>query len=180
MPDEAKLRSTPEGLVPEGDGWFVVGARESRWYHSEGRSAICDFEGEIPFSQIGINLSVLGQGESMGMYHWEADQEDFLVLDGEPVLIIEGTERRLQRWDFVHCPPGTRHIIVGAGPEPCVVLGLGARDRSTGPDWGGYTVEPLAARYGASVETETADAAEAYAGLNRRRPARYQDGWLPD
>ena len=31
------------------------------------------------------------------MYHWEADQEDFLVLAGEPLLIVEGEERALRR-----------------------------------------------------------------------------------
>ena len=74
------------------------------------------------------------------MYHWEADQEDFLVLDGEALLLVEGEERPLRRWDFVHCPPETDHCIVGAGKRRCVVLGLGARERSAGdrPGWGGF------------------------------------------
>ena len=62
------------------------------------------------------------------MYHWEADQEDFLVLAGEALLIVEGEERPLRRWDFVHCPAGTRHVIVGAGDGPCVVVAVGARE----------------------------------------------------
>ena len=37
------------------------------------------------------------------------------MLSGEPLLIIEGEERPLRQWDFVHCPAATRHIIVGAG-----------------------------------------------------------------
>ena len=49
------------------------------------------------------------------MYHWEADQEDFLVARGEALLIVEGEERPLAQWDFVHCPPNTKHNIVGAG-----------------------------------------------------------------
>ncbi len=179
MVPEARLQSTPDGLVPESDGWFVMNARAARWFHAEGRSSICEFQGETPFPQIGINLSVLRSGESMGMYHWEADQEDFLVLDGEAVLIIEGTERRLARWDFVHCPGGTSHIIVGAGDRPCVVLAVGARERSTGPEWGAYPVDPVAARRGVSVEVETTDAGEAYGGLTRRRSAPYAAGWLP-
>ncbi len=180
MVPEASLQSAPEGLIPEGEGWFVVNARSARWWHAEGRSSICDFEGEKPFPQIGINLSVLRPGEAMGMYHWEADQEDFLVLDGEALLIIEGTERRLARWDFVHCPPETSHIIIGAGDRPCVVLAVGARERSTGETWGSYPVDATAARHGVSVAVETSDASEAYAGLTRRRPAIYSDGWLPD
>ena len=35
MADEAELTDTGHGLVPEGDGWFVVNAREaSWWYHA--------------------------------------------------------------------------------------------------------------------------------------------------
>ena len=115
------------------------------------------------------------------MYHWEADQEDFLVLAGEALLIIEGEERPLRQWDFVHCPPETKHVIVGRGRRPCVVVAVGARDRSTGPDWGGYTVDEAALRHGAGVEEETT---EREAGLRaaspKRTPAPYRDGWLPD
>ena len=50
---------------------------------------------------------MLGPGEPIGMYHWEADQEDFLVLSGEALLFVEGEERPLRQWDFVHCPPQT-------------------------------------------------------------------------
>jgi uncharacterized cupin superfamily protein len=179
MIPESQLEQTETGLVPKGDGWFVVNAREARWYTAPGRSAVCAFEGEPEFSQLGINLSVLAPGESLGMYHWEADQEDFLVLAGEALLIVEGSERALRPWDFVHCPAHTNHIIVGAGNGPSVVLAVGARDRSIGTDWGGYPVDATALRHGAGVEQETTDPAQAYAPLPRRKPARYRDGWLP-
>jgi uncharacterized membrane protein len=43
------------------------------------KSTPCEFEGyakgEPDFHQLGINLSVLRLGESMGMYRWEAGQE---------------------------------------------------------------------------------------------------------
>ncbi|MGI8885356.1 MAG: hypothetical protein ACR2G9_00340, partial [Gaiellaceae bacterium] len=87
MVPEAHLESTEHGLVPEGEGWFVLNAREASWFHGPGRSAICELEGEADFSQLGINLSVLDPGVPMAMYHWEADQEDFLVLSGEALLI---------------------------------------------------------------------------------------------
>lgn len=95
----------PHGLVPDGGGWFVLNARAASWRHAEGRTALTSFEGETPFAQIGINLSVLGPGEAMGMYRREADQEDFLVLAGEPIAIVAGEERALRPWDLVHCPP---------------------------------------------------------------------------
>jgi uncharacterized cupin superfamily protein len=179
MVPESEIEQTETGLVPKGDGWFVVNAREARWRRAPGRSAVCDFEGEPEFPQLGINLSVLAPGESLGMYHWEADQEDFLVLAGEALLIVEGSERPLRQWDFVHCPAGTNHIIVGAGAGPSIVLAVGARDRSTGPGWGAYTVDEAALRHGAGVEEATTDAAQAYAPFPRRKPARYREGWLP-
>jgi uncharacterized cupin superfamily protein len=116
----------------------------------------------------------------MAMFHREADQEDFLVLAGEALAIVEGEERPLRRWDLVHCPPGTNHVIVGAGAGPCVVLAVGARDRSTGPEWGAYTVDQVALRHGAGVERETTDPREAYARFPAGKLTRYRDGWLPD
>jgi uncharacterized cupin superfamily protein len=180
MVPEARLESTEHGLVPKGDGWFVLNARESRWLHGPGRSAICDFEGDQDFAQLGINLSVLAPGQPMAMYHWEADQEDFLVLAGEALLIVEGGERPLRQWDFVHCPAGTKHVIVGAGEAPCLVLAVGACDHSTGPDWGGYSVDEAALRYDAGVDQETTDAKQAYARFTKREPTRYREGWLPE
>jgi uncharacterized cupin superfamily protein len=179
MVPEAPLERTDEGLVPKGDGWFVLNAREARWWSVEGRSAICDFEGETDFPQLGVNIGVLGPGQPMAMYHWEADQEDFLVVAGEAILIVEGEERPLRAWDFVHCPPGTKHVLVGAGDGPCVVVSIGAREHQNAPDWGGYTADEAARRHGASVETDTTDAAEAYAGLTHRQRQAYGD-WLPE
>ena len=110
----------------------------------------------------------------------KADQEDFLVLSGEALLIVEGEERPLRQWDLVHCPPGTKHVIVGAGEAPCLVLAVGARDRSTGPDWGGYSVDEAALRHGAGVEQETSDEKQAYSRFPKREPTRYREGWLPE
>ena len=180
MTDETRLTPTEHGLVPEGDGWFVVNAREARWFHAEGRSALCFFERENEFKQLGVNICVLGPGQPMAMYHWEADQEDFLVVAGEALLIVEGEERPLRAWDFVHCPPGTNHVIVGAGEGPAVVVSVGARDRSVdSPEWGGYTVDEAALRHGAGVEVATTEPKEAYARFEPRQPTRYRDGWLP-
>ena len=179
MVPEARLDPTEHGLVPKGEGWFVLNAREARWRQARGRGAICDLEGEPEFPQLGIHIFVLGPGEPMSMYHWEADQEDFLVLAGEAMLVVEGEERSLRQWDFVHCPPGTKHVIVGSGESQCLVLAVGARDRSAGPEWGAYTVDQAARRHGASVERETTDPDEAYATVPQRQPRRYCDGWIP-
>jgi uncharacterized cupin superfamily protein len=180
MVPEAPLEPTENGLVPKGEGWFVLNARDAAWRVAEGRGAYGSFEGEPEFDQVGIHLVALAPGEAMAMYHWEADQEDFLVLAGEALLIVEGEERPLRQWDFVHCPPETKHVIVGAGETSCLVLAVGARDRSTGPDWGGYTVDEAAQRHGAGVERDTTDPKEAYAPVPHRKPAPYREGWLPE
>ena len=180
MVPEAPLEHTEVGLVPAGEGWFVLNATEARWRHREGRGESLPFEGRTEFPQIGITLYVLGPGEPIGMYHWEADQEDFLVLSGQGLLLVEGEERPLRQWDFVHCPAGTKHIIVGGGEAPCVVLAVGARQHQrTAADWGGYTVDEVALRHGAGVEQETNDVDQAYARFPDPVPTRYQHGWLP-
>ena len=185
MVPESELVATEHGRVPKGQGWFILNAREAQWWERKGRGVLCEFEGAgfagaADFLQVGINLTVLAPGEPMAMYHRENDQEDFLVLAGEALAIVEGEERPMRRWDFLHCPPGTNHVIVGAGQEPCLVLGVGARDRSAGTDWGAYTVDAAAQRHGAGVERETTDAKEAYARFPRSGLTRYRDGWLPE
>jgi uncharacterized cupin superfamily protein len=180
MIPEAPLEQTEHGVVPKGEGWFVMNARDAAWRAVEGRGAVCDFEGDFEFPQLGINPFVLGPGEPMSMYHWEADQEDFLIVAGEGLLIVEGEERPLRQWDLVHCPPDTKHTILGAGDGPCVVIAVGSRQHIESPDWGGYTVDEVALRRGAGVERETNEPSEAYAPVPKREPTRYRDGWLPE
>jgi uncharacterized cupin superfamily protein len=148
-----------ENGVPQSAGWFVVNARESRWLHNE-LGGYCGFEGEgeAAFDELGFNLNVLLPGEPMAMYHEEPGQENFLVLRGECLLIVEGEERALARWDFFHCPPRTKHVIVGAGTEPAVVLAVGARKGQAT-----YPFDETAVRHGAGAERATDSAAEAYA-----------------
>jgi uncharacterized cupin superfamily protein len=180
---EAGLEQTEHGLVPTGDGWFVLNMRDAEWRHADGRGAVCvmldDFEGERRSAQLGVNAFALQPGEPMAMYHWEADQEGLLVVSGEATLIVEGQERPLRAWDFVHCPPKTRHVIVGAGRGPCLVIAVGARKRSIEPDSLGFPVDDAAKRHGASVEADTLDGGVAYARVPPRVPARFRDGWLP-
>jgi uncharacterized cupin superfamily protein len=120
---------------------------------------------------------VLEPGQPIGMYHREAHQEDFLVLAGECVLLVDGQERKLGAWDFVHCPPGTNHMIVGTGSGSSIVLAVGARGGRTGLV---YPVEPLAIERGAGVEREVTKPEEAYADLAAWSRCRYREGSLPD
>ena len=186
MVPESEIEETEAGLAPVGGGWFVLNAREGRWRHRPERGESLSFTGqtddecETHFRQVGVNLFVLGPGEPIGMYHWEADQEDFLVLSGAALLIVEGQERPLRQWDFVHCPPETRHIILGAGEGPCAVLAIGAREHiDEDCNGGAYTVDEVALRHGAGVDEETSDATVAYARVPKSEPIRYRDDWLP-
>jgi uncharacterized cupin superfamily protein len=150
------------------DTWFVTSVRAADWLTSEGgelpaTGSECGFEGD----QLGVRIHVLPPGEPNGFYHAESAQEAFLVLHGECLLVVEGEERRLRQWDFFHSPPGTEHIFIGAGDEPCVIFMVGARPE----EWTvRFPVSELAAQYGASAEREVTSPREAYAG--RIEPSR--------
>jgi uncharacterized cupin superfamily protein len=174
---EARLEQLPEGLGAESPGWFVLNARDARWWERQGLGRWCDLEGDGDFEQLGIRIAVLEPGRPAGMYHGEAGQEDFLVLAGECILVIEGEERRLEQWDFVHCPPWTNHVFVGAGDGPCVIVTVGAR--TAGHELI-YPVSEAAAKRGASVDAETPSPREAYAPYPREPLFQpYREGDLP-
>jgi uncharacterized cupin superfamily protein len=154
--------------------WFVVNVRDAHWRTHETFGASCRFETpETPFEQLGINIRVLQPGEPNCLYHSESLQEDFLVLAGECLLLVDGEERPLEAWDFVHSPPGTEHVFVGAGDGPCAILMAGARSEDERLL---YPVSEVAARHGASAERETTSPEEAYASFARPAEGR-PDGW---
>jgi uncharacterized cupin superfamily protein len=173
---EARLEQTHAGLVPSDDGWFVLNATAAPWWHVEGFGASCSFEGAAEFAEYGMNVHVIWPGEPNGMYHHESVQEDFLVVAGECLLLIEGEERPLKAWDFVHCPAGTEHIFIGAGTGPCVIVMVGSRAEHTILL---YPVSELAQRHGAGVEEETTVPREAYARFPKGGPGPAPDGVLP-
>ncbi len=176
MVNEAALQAKEAGLVPHGDGWFVLNAREALWEENREYGRSTTFEGEPRFPGFGINLNVLAPGQPLCMYHREDEQEGFLVLSGEALLLVEEQERPLRPWDFVHCPTGTNHVLVGAGEGPCVILAVGTR---TGGDVV-YPVSELAQRYAAGVRRETHVPKEAYAEISDPVAVPYREGDLPD
>jgi uncharacterized cupin superfamily protein len=176
MIPEAPLADTGGGRVPQGEGWFVLNARDAVWHEVAGLGAAATFEGDARFSQFGVNIHVLRPGEPNAMYHAEEDQEDFLVLFGECLLLVEGAERPLRAWDFVHCPPWTEHVFVGAGDGPCGILMVGGR-ASKGLR---YPVSDVALRHGAGVAEETDSAKVAYARFQESHDRRYREGDLPE
>ncbi len=181
MAEEAPLEQVESGLAPVKEGWFVVNARDAAWLVSDAFGSRCVFEGDVPvlrgrpelgvhrFEDVGFTLAVIAPGQPSSLYHAESNQEDFLVLAGECVLIVEGQERGLRAWDFVHCPPGTEHVFVGAGTGPCVIFMTGGRTREKEIR---YPASEPARRRGAGVETETGSPAEAYAAYPHWRLGR--------
>ncbi len=185
MPDEAPLVDSGAGLVPQGDGWFVVNVADAPWLRNDYFGARTSFEvggrlaralpdlEERPFPDLGISVYVLPPGRPSTMYHAETAQESFLVLQGECLLIVEGQERRLGAWDFFHCAPNTKHAFVGIGDAPCVILMAGAR-----PAEGSilYARDETALKHSAGVEEETPSPDEAYAPFPHWQLGR-PDGW---
>jgi uncharacterized cupin superfamily protein len=154
---EARL----EDGVPQTAGWFVLNAGDAPWMHNDMRSVVkFGGEGEAHFDELGIGLYWIQPGRPMSMYHHEAGQEDFLVLRGTCLLIVEGQERELRAWDLFHCPPRTPHTMVATGDEPALVLAVGARTERGSVF---YPHDDVAVRHGAGVEVETGSPPEAYA-----------------
>ena len=158
--------------------WFVRNVREMKWWDRGSRGSVADLVGDDD-AQVGVNLFVLGPGEAMSMYHWEADQEGFLVLSGEALLIVENEERSLRQWDYFHKPAGVSHTIVGAGSGPSAILAIGAREHQAGPDWGGYPLSDVAMRHDAASPEATNDAKVAYGRFPAREEGEFLEGWLP-
>jgi uncharacterized cupin superfamily protein len=185
MVEEAPLEELDSGLVPVTDGWFVVNVRDAAWLTNDAFGARCVFEGDPrvlrtrpdlevhKFAEVGFTLAVVPPGRPSGLYHAESNQEDFVVLAGECLLLVEGEERPLREWDFVHCPPGTEHVFVATGDRPCVIFMMGARTREKEIV---YPRSELARRHGAGVETEASSPSEAYEALPHWLPDR-PNGW---
>jgi uncharacterized cupin superfamily protein len=182
---EAKLEDVGSGLAPVTPGWFVVNTSEAAWVRNDAFGGRCVFEStprvlaERPgvehqfFTETGFTLAVLEPGKPSGMYHAETTQEDFLVLSGTCLLIVEEQERPLRAWDFVHLPPGTRHTFVGTGDAPCAIFMTGARRDG---DSIVYPRSETALAHAAGVEQETPSPKEAYAAFNHWRVGR-PDTW---
>jgi uncharacterized cupin superfamily protein len=159
---EAPLSPTESGgLLPAGDGWFVLNVADAHATHSDrfGTSSRFERRPEVEFPEFGINVRVLQPGQPASLYHRENAQEVFLVLSGECVAIVEEQERRLRKGDLLYMPSGTAHVLVGAGDGPSAVLMAGTRKD---PEELLYPLSEAAARHGASAERETSSEEEAY------------------
>ena len=183
MVTEARLAQVASGLAPVTPGWFVVNTADAAWVTHEWYGGVCIFESdefvlrgrpdltEYVKPHAGFTIRVVPPGHQACGYHAESVQEDFLILMGECVLIIEDEERHLRTWDFVHCPPMTAHSFVAWEEGPCVILATGNRrddlERVSPPS-------DVALRHEARAEVETTDA-ERRARWEVRRPRQWDE-----
>ncbi len=172
--EEAPLTPGDGGLAPEGSGWFIVNVADAQGVHFDRFGHACTFEGAERFPEFGINVHVLEPGQPSSIYHREDAQEVFLVLSGECLAIVEEQERRLCTGDFLYCPAGTAHVLIGAGDAPSTVLMVGTRRPDTSFL---YPASETAARHLAAAEHETNEGAVAYAGVGK--PSRRPLGSVP-
>jgi uncharacterized cupin superfamily protein len=153
---------------------LIVNVAEARASRHPRRATQIEFEQEgALWPDLGVNIQIMEPGVPNCRYHSEPVQEDFLVLYGECIAIIEDEEHPLRQWDLVHCPAGTDHVFVGAGEGPCAVLMIGSRRE----DAAHYPVSEVAARYGASAASPTDEPAEAYADWRREPWVQAPNPW---
>jgi uncharacterized cupin superfamily protein len=164
MVEQARLESVASGLAPVSPGWFVVNAGDAAWTNNDRHGGVCIFESDWVVLQgrpdltayekpaAGFVIRVVSPGQPSTGFHAESDEEDFLVIAGECILIIEDEERHLRTWDFVHCPPGTAHAFVGAGEGPCIIVCAGNRNRDD-TFWAEARDSEAAQRHDASGDT---------------------------
>lgn len=148
------------GIVSGVDQPFIKNLADAAALSHSKRAMILDFEDDsAPWPDTGVNVQIMEPGVPNCRYHSEPVQEDFLVLHGECIAIVDGEERELRQWDFFHCPAGIEHVFVGAGDGPCAVLMIGSRRK----DEAHYPVSEVAAKYDASAARTTDEPDEAYA-----------------
>ncbi len=160
-------------MIEERDGWFVVNVKDAACSANAGFGRCLNFEGQKRFSQTGVRIFLLEPGKPNCRYHRESEQEDFLVLSGECLLLVNGEERPLDAWDYVHCPPGVSHVFVGAGDGPCALLAIGHRAGAEHRLY--YPQSELARRYGAEAPEPTTDPRVAYADASPWEPTAAPD-----
>jgi uncharacterized cupin superfamily protein len=154
-------------MLEERAGWFVVNVKDARWTARGdhfGKMGLFEKPDE-PFPEIGIHVFVLEPGKPNCRYHREDAQEDLLVLSGRCRLLVNGEQRILETWDFVHFSAGVTHVVVGLD-APCAVLFVGHRADPEPALF--YPASELARRYGAEAPEPTSDPKVAYSDAPRR------------
>lgn len=161
------------GKSTKGEGWSILNLAECVWLDSPQFGCFARLEGTEPFKDLGLNVHVLNEKQPACMYHSENKQEGFLVLFGECRVIVNDEERALKTWDYLHCPAGVEHLLVGGDNGPCALLMVGARGEDATLN---YPVNEKARAFGGSADPATTNPKEAYAKVER--PVPMANPWL--
>jgi uncharacterized cupin superfamily protein len=89
---------------------------------------------DLGVSTFGMNLIVLQPRQRGRIHRHEVQEEDFLVLEGELTLGLDGEERVLGVSELVRVGPAVRRQLVNRGSARTVVLALGGSGEHMGRD----------------------------------------------
>jgi uncharacterized cupin superfamily protein len=84
-------------------------------------------------TQFGVNLTLLKPGAASALRHWHEQEDEFIyVLDGEVVLVEEGTETVLRPGDCAGFKAGTSngHQLINKSQDNARYLEMGTRAAS--------------------------------------------------
>ena len=72
---------------------FVLNVADAHATSHSKRATWIELEPDgVEWPDVGVNVQVMRPGQPNGKYHSEPVQEDFLVLAGECIAIVEGEE----------------------------------------------------------------------------------------
>ena len=89
---------------------------------------------QLGVRSFGLNLIVLQPRQRGRIHAHEAQEEVYLVLEGELTLLVDGNEHVLGADRMVRVGPAVRRQLVNAGPERLVLLAQGGSGDHVGRD----------------------------------------------
>lgn len=94
---------------------------------------------ELGIESFGFNVLSLGPGQRNRIHRHLRQEEVYVVLEGELTLLVEGDPVVLGRYEAVRIEPSVRRQLTNPGPEPVVLLALGAYGEHEGRDGRAWT-----------------------------------------
>ena len=127
---EAAIEETPAGRCAR-RGWFVLSLIGARGFATDGHGAFCPFERPARARRLRPRRARAAARRAVGALPPRGRAGGLLVLAGECIAVVEEQERTLRAWDYLHCPAGTAHAMLGAGGAGARSYGRRASARRT-------------------------------------------------
>ena len=89
---------------------------------------------QLGVTSFGMNQIVLQPGQRGRIHRHGRQEEVYLVLEGDLVLIVEGEESQVGEGELVRVAPGLRRQLVNRGPGRLQLLALGGAGEHEGRD----------------------------------------------